>query len=133
MCSFHWDNSKTFFLGFQYEVLHLLTEIKDGIKSVANLLKADNTSFRLTQYDNRDEFSDKTTERSVVSLHTLLLKKLGYSYLLIRIFFTGRFPHCYCVPPNIRKEKIRDHPFMWDCGVYFTPRIPPLPVPPPIF
>ena len=118
MCYFHWDNSKTFFLGFQYKVLHLLTEIKDGIKNVANLLKADNTSFRLTQYDNCDEFSDKTTDRSVVSLHTLLLKKLGYSYLLIRIFFTGRFPHCYCVPPNIRKEKIRDHPFMWDLGVY---------------
>ena len=80
MCSFHWDNSKTFFLGFQYKVLHLLTEIKDGIESVANLLKADNTSFRLTQYDDLDEFcefdrslTDKTTERSVV-------KKLGYSY-----------------------------------------------------
>ena len=61
-------------LGFQYKVLHLLTEIKDGIDSVANLLKADNTSFRLTQYDNLDEFcefdrslTDKTTERSVVS------------------------------------------------------------------
>ena len=68
-------------LGFQYKVLHLLTEIKDGIDSVANLLKADNTSFRLTQYDNLDEFcefdrslTDKTTERSVVSLHTFLLK-----------------------------------------------------------
>ena len=87
MCSFHRDNSKTFFLGFQYKVLHLLAETKDGIENVANLLKADNTSFRLTQYDNLDEFcefdkslTDKTTERSVVSLRTFLLKKSGYSY-----------------------------------------------------
>ena len=78
---------KLLFLGFQYKVLHLLTEIKDGIESVANLLKADNTSFKLTHYDDLDEFcefdrslTDKTTERSVVSLHTFLLKKLGYSY-----------------------------------------------------
>ena len=70
-----------FCLGFQYKVVHLLTEIKDGTDSVANLLKADNTSFRLTQYDNADEFyefdrslTDKTTERSVVSLHMFLRK-----------------------------------------------------------
>ena len=70
-------------------MLHLLTEIKDGIESVANLLKADNTSFRLTQYDNLDEFcefdrslTEKTTERSVVSLHTFFTKK-------IRIFLSG--------------------------------------------
>ena len=68
---------KLFFLGFQCKVVHLLAKIKDGIESVANLLKVDNTSFRLTQYDNLDEFcefdrslTDKTTERSVVSLHT---------------------------------------------------------------
>ena len=36
----HWNNSQTFFLGFQYKVLHLRTEIKDGIDSVASLLKA---------------------------------------------------------------------------------------------
>ena len=88
MCSFHRDNSKTFFLGFQYKVLHLLTETKDGIENVANLLKADNTSFRLTQYDNLDEFcefdkslTDKATERSVVSLRTFTKK--------IKIFLSG--------------------------------------------
>ena len=43
--------------------------------------KSDNSSFRLMQYDNLDEFceldrclTDKNTERSVVSLHTFLLK-----------------------------------------------------------
>ena len=72
---------KPFFSGFQYKVLHHLTEIKDETDSVANLLKADNTSFRLTQYDKLDEFCEydrylknQTTERSIVSLHTFLLK-----------------------------------------------------------
>ena len=80
---------KLLFLGFQYKVLHLLTEIKDGIESVANLLKADNTSFKLTHYDDLDEFcefdrslTDKTTERSAVVLHTFFTKK-------IRIFLSG--------------------------------------------
>ena len=55
--------------------------LKDGIDNVANLLKAANASLRLTQYDNLNEFckfdrclTDKTTERSVVSLHNFLLK-----------------------------------------------------------
>ena len=72
---------KLFCSGFQYKVLHLLTQIKDGTNSRANVLKADNTSFRLTQYHDLDGFcefdrslTDKTTERSVASLHTFLLK-----------------------------------------------------------
>ena len=51
----------------------------------------------LTQYDNLDEFCqfdrcliDKTTERSIVSLHTFFTKtRLEAS---IKLFFTGRFP-----------------------------------------
>ena len=82
MCSFHWDNSQTFLLGFQYKVLHILTEIKHGIDSVANLLKVTILhSFRVMQYDHLDEFcefgrclTDKTTERSIVTLHIFLLK-----------------------------------------------------------
>ena len=38
---------KPFFLRFQYKVLLFLTEIKHRSESVANLLKAGNTSFRL--------------------------------------------------------------------------------------
>ena len=67
---------KLFFLEFQ-KVLHLLTEIKDGIESVANLLKVDSVSFRLTQYHNLDEIcefdrslTDKTSEINIVSVQT---------------------------------------------------------------
>ena len=80
MCSFHWDNLQNFFLGFQYKVLHLLTD-KTRDRQCSKPTESDNTSFRLTQYDHLDEFcefdrcvTDKTTERSVVSLHTFLLK-----------------------------------------------------------
>ena len=73
MCSFHWDNSQTFLLGFQYKVLHILTEIKHGIDSVANLLKVTILhSFRVMQFGRC--LTDKTTERSIVTLHIFLLK-----------------------------------------------------------
>ena len=36
--------SSKMFLGFQYKVLHLLTEIRDGMENIGNLLKAENIS-----------------------------------------------------------------------------------------
>ena len=80
MCSFHWDNSQTLFLGFQYKVLQLLADKRQD-RQCSKPTESDNTSFRPKQYDNFDQFcefdrclTDKTTERSIVSLHTFLLK-----------------------------------------------------------
>jgi len=45
-------------LGFQYKVLHLLTDLKDGIETICGLLKAENSSFQIAQCDNLNEFKD---------------------------------------------------------------------------
>ena len=48
--------SSKMFLGFQYKVLHLLTEIKDGMENIGNLLKTESTSFQLTTFENLEDF-----------------------------------------------------------------------------
>ena len=48
--------SSKMFLGFQYKVPHLLTEIRDGMENIGNLLKAENTSFQLTTFENLEDF-----------------------------------------------------------------------------
>ena len=48
--------SSKMFLGFQYKVLHLLTEIRDGMENIGNLLKAEDTSFQLTTFENLEDF-----------------------------------------------------------------------------
>ena len=44
------------FLVFQYKVLHLLTEIRNDIENIGNLLKAENISIKLTKFENLDDF-----------------------------------------------------------------------------
>ena len=65
--------SSKMFLGFQYKVIHLLTEIRDGMENVGNLLKAENTSFQLTTFENLADFykfdqslTDKVMEKNIV-------------------------------------------------------------------
>ena len=81
MCSFHRDYSQNFFLRISVHSAPSSDRDKRRDRQCSKPTESDNTSFRLTQYDNLDEFcefdrclTDKTTERSVVSLHTFLLK-----------------------------------------------------------
>ena len=81
MCSFHWDNSQNFFPRISVHSAPFSDRDKRRDRQSSKPTEGDNTSFRLTQYDNLDEFcefgrclTEKTTERSVVSLHTFLLK-----------------------------------------------------------
>ena len=49
-------SNKKSFLGFHYKVLYLLTEIRDGMENIGNLLKAENTLFELITFENLDGF-----------------------------------------------------------------------------
>ena len=52
-------------------MLHFLTEIRDGMENIGNLLKAENTSFQLTTFENLEDFykydqslTDKVIEKN---------------------------------------------------------------------
>ena len=54
-------------------MLHFLTEIRDGMENIGNLLKAENTSFQLTTFENLEDFykfdqslTDKVMEKNIV-------------------------------------------------------------------
>ena len=73
--------SSKMFLGFQYKVLHLLTEIRDGMENIGNLLKAENTSFQLTTFENLEDFykfdqslTDKVIEKNFVRKFTFTVQ-----------------------------------------------------------
>ena len=43
-------------ISLQSAPFDLLTEIRDGMQNIGNLLKAENTSFKLTSFENLDDF-----------------------------------------------------------------------------
>ena len=52
-------------------MLHFLTEIRDDMENIGNLLKAENTSFQLTTFENLEDFykydqslTDKVIEKN---------------------------------------------------------------------
>ena len=54
-------------------MLHFLTEIRDDMENIGNLLKAENTSFQLTTFENLEDFykfdqslTDKVMEKNIV-------------------------------------------------------------------
>ena len=65
--------SNKLFFSISVQVLHFLTEIRDSMETIGNLLKAKNTSFKLTTYENLDDFykfdqllKDKVIEKNIV-------------------------------------------------------------------
>ena len=73
-------------------MLHFLTEVRDGMENIGNLLKAENTSFQLTTFENLEDFykfdqslTDKVIEKSFVRKFTFTVQlqlSIPLSFLL---------------------------------------------------